>query len=140
MAAVLMTLLLQDATLTGGGEHDVPAARAWTMARALIACAEPAEAEDLLIPPEQARARVAAWSEVARLIALAQEDDPHAKVIEELAGPGLSATCEDGPWEITGTLGNPLPVVTRAAERLGRHHAGGVLVRARGRSRRAFAA
>ncbi|MET7480868.1 hypothetical protein ABZT17_41990 [Streptomyces sp. NPDC005648] len=139
-AAVVMTLLLQDATLTGGGEHDVRAARAWHDSRGMIARAEPGEAEDLMIPPDQALARVAPWSEVARLIALAQEDDPHAEAVEELTAAGWSVTREDGIWEITGSFANPIPVVARAAERLGRHPAKAVLVRARGRDRWAFVA
>jgi hypothetical protein len=140
VAAVVMTLLVQDATFTGGGEHDVLAARAWHGGKAMIAHAEPAEAEDLMIPPERALARVAPWSEVDRLIALAQEDDPYAEVIEGLTAAGWSVVCEDGLWEITGSFGNPLPVVAKAAERLGRHHADGVLVRARSKNRWAFMA
>ncbi|MFB7330078.1 hypothetical protein ACFC00_00340 [Streptomyces adustus] len=139
-AAVVMALLVQDATFTGGGEHDVLAARAWHNSKAMIARAEPAEAEDLVLPPEQALARVASWSEVERLIALAQEDDPYAEVIEELTAAGWSATCEDGLWEITGSFGNPIPVAARAAERLGRHHPNGVLVQARSRNRWTFVA
>ncbi|QIQ01708.1 hypothetical protein [Streptomyces liangshanensis] len=140
VAAVAMTLLVQDATFTGGGEHDVLAARAWHGSKAMIARAEPAEAEDLMIAPERALARVAPWSEVDRLIALAQGDDPYAEVIEGLTAAGWSVVCEDGLWEITGSFGNPLPVVAKAAERLGRHHADGVLVRARGKNRWAFMA
>ncbi|MFD8838093.1 phospholipase D-like domain-containing protein [Streptomyces griseofuscus] len=140
VAAVVMTLLAQDATFTGGGEHDVLAARAWHGSKAMIARAEPAEAEDLMIPPERALARVAPWSEVDRLVALAQEDDPYAEVIEGLTAAGWSVVCEDGLWEITGSFGNPLPVVAKAAERLGRHHADGVLVRARSKNRWAFMA
>ncbi|WP_020123844.1 hypothetical protein [Streptomyces canus] len=140
VAAVVMTLLVQDATFTGGGEHDVLAARAWHGGKAMIARAEPAEAEDLMIPPERALARVAPWSEVDRLIALAQEDDPYAEAIEGLTAAGWSVACEDGLWEITGSFGNPLPVVAKAAERLGRHHADGVLVRARSKNRWAFMA
>lgn len=140
VAAVLMTLLSQDATFTGGGEYDVLAAREWQHHKDMIARAEPVQAEDLILPPEQALARVAPWSEVERLIALAQEDDPHAEVIEELSRAGWSATYEEGIWEITGSFGNPVPVVAKAAERLGRHHANGVLVRARSRNRWAFVA
>ncbi|MFF9487290.1 hypothetical protein [Streptomyces sp. NPDC014676] len=140
VAAVLMTLLSQDATFTGGGEYDVLAARAWQNHRSMIARADPAEAEDLMLPPEQALARVAPWSEVERLVGLAKEDDPHAEVIEELSKAGWSVRYEDGIWDITGSFGNPVPVVARAADRLGRHHADGVLVRARGRRRWAFAA
>ncbi|MFG3249093.1 hypothetical protein [Streptomyces sp. NPDC048187] len=140
VAAVLMTLLSQDATFTGGGEYDVLAARAWQNHRSMIARADPAEAEDLVLPPEQALARVAPWSEVERLVHLAKEDDPHAEVIEELSKAGWSVRYEDGIWDITGSFGNPVPVVARAADRLGRHHADGVLVRARGRRRWAFAA
>ncbi|MBC7271653.1 MAG: hypothetical protein H5T76_23590 [Streptomyces sp.] len=140
VAAVVMTLLAQDATFTGGGEHDVLAAHAWHGSKAMIARAEPAEAEDLMIPPERALARVAPWSEVDRLITLAQEDDPYAEVVEGLTTAGWSVTCEDGLWEITGSFGNPLPVVAKAAERLGRHHSDGVLVRARSKSRWAFMA
>ncbi|MER5595620.1 hypothetical protein [Streptomyces sp. NPDC002265] len=140
MAAVVMTLLAQDATFTGGGEQDVLAARAWHGSKATIARAEPAEAEDLMIPPERALARVAPWSEVDRLVTLAQEDDPYAEVIEGLTAAGWSVTCEDGLWKITGAFGNPLPVVAKAAERLGRHHSDGVLVRARSKNRWAFLA
>ncbi|OIK26850.1 hypothetical protein [Streptomyces malaysiense] len=140
VAAVVMTLLAQDATFTGGGEHDVLAARAWHGSKTMIARAEPAEAEDLMIPPERALARVAPWSEVDRLITLAQEDDPYAEVVEGLTAAGWSVTCEDGLWEITGSFGNPLPVVAKAAERLGRHHTEGVLVRARSKNRWAFMA
>ncbi|MEV6579161.1 hypothetical protein AB0M92_13525 [Streptomyces sp. NPDC051582] len=141
VVAVVMTLLLQDATLTGGGEHDVLAARAWHGSRAMVARAELSEGEDLLLPPERALARVAPWSEVERLIALAREDDPHAEAIEEFVAAGWSATNEDGIWEITGSFGNPVPVAARAAERLGRRHgANGVLVRAHGRDRWAFVA
>lgn len=140
LAAVLMTLLSQEATFTGGGEHDVLAARTWQNHKGMIARADPAEAEDLMLPPEQALARVAPWSEVERLVALAKEDDPHAEVVEELSKAGWSVTYEDGIWDITGSFGNPIPVVARAADRLGRHHTDGVLVRARGRRRWAFAA
>ncbi|MEU3744444.1 MULTISPECIES: phospholipase D family protein [Streptomyces] len=140
VAAVMTALLSQGATFTGGGEHDVPAARAWQSAKGMIARAEPAQAEDLMIPPEQALARVASWSEVERLIALAQKDDPGAEVVEELSAAGWEASYEDGLWEITGSFGNPVPVVSRAAERLGRHHPNGVLVRARSRNRWAFVA
>ncbi|GGV35157.1 hypothetical protein GCM10010277_20820 [Streptomyces longisporoflavus] len=140
VAAVVMTLLAQDATFTGGAEHDVLAARAWHGSKTMIARAEPAEAEDLMIPPERALARVAPWSEVDGLIALAQEDDPYAEAIEGLTAAGWSVVCEDGLWEITGSFGNPLPVVAKAAERLGRHHADGVLVRARSKNRWAFMA
>ena len=121
VAAVVMTLLSQDATFTGGGERDVLAARAWQTSKDMIARAEPAQVEDLMIPPEQALARVAPWSEVERLIALAQEDDPHAEVVEELSAAGWEASYEDGLWEITGSLGNPVPVASRAADRLGGH-------------------
>ncbi len=140
VAAVVMTLLSQDATFTGGSEHDVLAARAWQSRKDMIARAEPAQVEDLMIPPEQALARVAPWSEVERLIALAQEDDPHAEVVEEFSAAGWEASYEDGLWEITGSFGNPVPVVSRAADRLGRHHPNGVLVRARSRDRWAFVA
>ncbi|MCU8591977.1 hypothetical protein [Streptomyces sp. A13(2022)] len=140
VAAVLMTLLSQDATFTGGSEYDVLAARAWQNHRSMIARADPAAAKDLMLPPEQALARVAPWSEVERLVHLAKEDDPHAEVIEELSKAGWSVGYEDGIWGITGSFGNPVPVVARAADRLGRHHADGVLVRARGRRRWAFAA
>ncbi|MEU3689759.1 hypothetical protein [Streptomyces narbonensis] len=140
VAAVMTALLSQDATFTGGGERDVPAARAWRSAKGMIARAEPAQAEDLMIPPEQALARVASWSEVERLIALAQQDDPQAEVVEELSAAGWEASYEDGLWEITGSFGNPVPVVSRAADRLGRHHPNGVLVRARSRNRWAFVA
>ncbi|MET8135405.1 hypothetical protein ABZV24_26210 [Streptomyces sp. NPDC005251] len=75
-----------------------------------------------------------------RLIALAQEDDPHAEVIEEFTAAGWSATNEDGFWEITGSFGNPVPVAARAAERFGRHHPNSVLVQARSRNRPAFVA
>ncbi|MEU2874878.1 hypothetical protein [Streptomyces sp. NPDC007070] len=98
VAAVVMTLLVRDATFTGGGEHDVLAARAWHGGNAMIARAEPAEAEDLMIPPERALARVAPWSEVDRLIAPAQEDDPYAEAIERLTAAGWSVACEDGLW------------------------------------------
>ncbi|MEU2054232.1 hypothetical protein [Streptomyces bungoensis] len=141
MAAVVMTLLVQDATLTGGGEHDVLAARAWHRSKAMVARAELSEVEDLLLPPEQALARVTSGSEVERLIVLAQEDDPHAEAVEEFVTAGWSATNQDGIWEITGSFGNPIPVAARAAERLGRrHNANGVLVRARSRNRWAFVA
>lgn len=140
VAAVVMTLLAQDATFTGGSEQDVLAARTWHGCKPMIARAEPAEAEDLMIPPQRALARVAPWSEVDRLIALAQKDDPYAEAIEGLTAAGWSVTCEDGLWEITGSFGNPLPVVAKAAERLGRHHADGVLVRARSRNRWSFMA
>jgi len=139
-AAVVMTLLVQDATFTGGSEHDVLAARSWYNSKAMIARAEPAEAEDLMFPPDQALARVAPWSEAGRLIALAQEDDPHAEVSEEFTAAGWSATREDGLWEITGSSGNPVPVAARAAGRLGRHHPNGALVQARSRNRWAFVA
>ncbi|MFP8959954.1 hypothetical protein ACLIYP_05165 [Streptomyces nanhaiensis] len=140
VAAVLMTLLSQDATLTGGGERDVLAARAWQKHKDMIARADPAEARDLMLPPEQALARVASWSEVERLAALAKEDDPYAEVIEELSKAGWSVGYEDGIWDIAGSFGNPVPVVARAADRLGRHRTEGVLVRARGSRRWAFAA
>lgn len=140
VAAVLMTLLSQDATLTGGGEQDVLAARACREHKDMIARADPAEAADLMLPPERALARVASWSEVERLVALAEEDDPHAEAIEELSKAGWSVTCQDGIREVAGSFGNPIPVVARAADRLGRHHTGGVLVRARGRRCWAFAA
>ncbi|MFI6622914.1 hypothetical protein [Streptomyces sp. NPDC050528] len=140
VAAVVMTLLGQDATFTGGGEHDVLAAHAWQRAKSMIARADPAQAEDLMIPPEQALARVAPWTEVERLIARAQEDDPLTEVVEELSASGWEASYEDGLWEITGSFGNAVPVVTRAADRLGRHHPNGVLVRARSRNRWAFVA
>ncbi|MEV6588555.1 hypothetical protein [Streptomyces acidicola] len=140
VVAVLMTLLSQDATFTGGGEHDVLAARVWRQYRERVARAEPAQAEDLLLPPEQALARVASWSEAERLITLAQENDPDAETIEEFSRSGWATTYEDGLWEIKGSFGNPVPVVTRAAERLGRHHTNGVLVRARSRNRWAFVA
>ncbi|MDX3640667.1 hypothetical protein P1P70_14695 [Streptomyces sp. MB09-02B] len=140
VAAVVMTLLSQDATFTGGGEHDVLAARAWLRSKDRIARAEPEQVEDLMLPPEQALARVAPWSEVERLIALAQEEDPEAEVVEEFSAAGWEASHEDGLWEITGSFGNPLPVVSRAADRLGRHHPSGVLVRARSRNRWAFVA
>ncbi|MEU8720465.1 hypothetical protein [Streptomyces antimycoticus] len=140
VAAVVMTLLVQDATFTGGGEHDVLAARTWHGGKAMIARAEPAEAEDLMIPPERALARVAPWSEVDRLIALAQADDPYAEAIEGLTAAGWSVAYEDGLWEIAGSFGNPLPAVAKAAERLGRRHADGVLVRARSKNRWAFMA
>ncbi|MFF2159602.1 hypothetical protein ACFVWP_02570 [Streptomyces sp. NPDC058175] len=140
VTAVVMTLLSQDATFTGGSERDVLAARAWQSSKDMIARAEPAQVEDLMIPPEQALARVASWSEVERLIALAQKDDPHAEVVEELSAAGWEASYEEGLWEIAGSFGNPVPVVSRAADRLGRHHPNGVLVRARSRNRWAFVA
>lgn len=105
-----------------------------------IARAEPEQVEDLMLPPEQALARVAPWSEVERLIALAQEEDPEAEVVEEFSAAGWKASHEDRLWEITGSFGNPLPVVSRAADRLGRYHPSGVLVRARSRNRWAFVA
>ena len=116
------------------------AARAWQRAKDMIARADPAQAADLMIPPEQALARVAPWTEVERLIARAQEDDPLTEVVEELSASGWEASYEDGLWEITGSFGNAVPVVTRAADRLGRHHPNGVLVRARSRNRWAFVA
>ncbi|MGW2572808.1 hypothetical protein [Streptomyces sp. NPDC001537] len=140
VVAVLMTLLSQDATFTGGGEYDVLAARHWKHHKDMIARAEPAQADDLMLPPEQALARIAPWGEVERLIALAQEKDPHAEVIEEFSRAGWSVTYEDGIWEITGSFGNPVPVAARAADRLGRQHPNGVLVRARSRNRWAFVA
>lgn len=139
-AAVVMTLLVQDATFTGGSEHDVLAARSWHNSKAMIARAEPTEAEDLMFPPDQALARIAPWSEVGRLIALAQEDNPHAEVIEEFTAAGWSTMNEDGLWEITGSFGNPVPVAARAAERFGRHHPNGVLVQASSENRWVFVA
>ncbi|MFI8997827.1 hypothetical protein [Streptomyces sp. NPDC053542] len=140
VVAVLMALLSQDATLTGGGELDVRAARAWRDSSELIARADPAEAADLLFPPQQPHARTAAWSEVERLVALAREDDPSAAAVEELRQAGWEVEWEDGLWTIHGSFANPIPVVARAATRLGRHRPRGVLVRARGRTRWAFAA
>ncbi|MEU2965824.1 hypothetical protein ABZ687_12705 [Streptomyces ardesiacus] len=130
VAAVLMTLLSQDATFTGGGEHDVSAARAWQNHRSMIARADPAGAEDLMLPPEQALARVASWSEVEQIIGLARDNDPYAEVIEEFRDEGWSVTYEDGIWEVMGSFGNPVPVAARVAARLGRQRADCVLVRA----------
>lgn len=140
VVAVVMTLLSQDATFTGGGEHDVPAARAWRRSKDTLARAEPDHAEDLMMPPDRALARVALWGEVERLIALARENDPDAELIEEFSAAGWSASCEDGLWEIAGSFGNPIPVAAKVADRLGRHRPGGVLVQARGRNRWAFVA
>ncbi|WNI14839.1 hypothetical protein [Actinacidiphila sp. ITFR-21] len=139
VAAVLVALLAQDAGFTGG-EHDVRAARTWRTVKDAVARAEPGQAADLMFRPDRARARVATWSEVERLVALAQDDDPYADVIEEFAAADLTAVHEDGVWQITGSFGNPLQVVTRAAARLGRHTAEGVLVQARGRQKWAFVA
>jgi hypothetical protein len=140
VTAVVMTLLSQDAVFTGGGEHDVRAAHAWRRSKAVVARAEPDRARDLMISPRQALARVASWSEVERLIGLAQEADPYAEVTAEFSAAGWSAGCEDGLWEIEGSFGNPVPVVARVADRLGRHTSDAVLVRARGRDRWTFVA
>lgn len=140
VTAVVMTLLSQDAVFTGGGEHDVRAAHAWRRSKAVIARAEPDRAQDLMIPPLQALARVASWSEVERLIGLAQEADPYAEVIAELSAVGWSAVYDDGLWEIKGSFGNPVPVAARVADRLGRHTTDAVLVRARSRDRWTFVA
>ncbi|GAB3105871.1 hypothetical protein GCM10027160_00720 [Streptomyces calidiresistens] len=141
VVAVVMTLLAQDVTLTGGSEHDVVAARAWHRCREMVAGAKAGQVEDLMLDSERPLARVVRRSEVERLIALARDGNPGAEVIEEFSATGWSMRREEGMWEIEGAFGNPLPVVGRAVSRLGVPPAGSLLVRARGRSDRwAFAA
>jgi hypothetical protein len=140
VVAVLMTLLGEGATFTGGSEHDVQAAHAWRSVRAMIAKADPDDASDLMLLPEQARAHVASWSDVADLVSLAQDDDPYAEVVAELTAAGWSVVHEAGLWEVTGSFGNPVPVAAKAADRLGRHSSQGVLIRAVGHQRWTLAA
>ncbi|MBB0244342.1 hypothetical protein FNQ90_09545 [Streptomyces alkaliphilus] len=141
VVAVVMTLLAQDVTLTGGGEHDVVAARAWHRCREMVAGARAGQVEDLMLDSERPLARVVRRSEVERLITLARDGNPGAELIEEFSAMGWSMRRGDGMWEIEGPFGNPLPVVGRAVSRLGAPPTGGVFVRARGRNGRwAFAA
>lgn len=140
VVAVAMALLSQDAGFSGGGERDLVAARTWAMCREMIAEAEPDQADDLMIPPDRAHARVTAWSEVEHLVRLAQDDDPYAEAVEELEASGWSVALAEGLWEITGSFGNPVPVAAKAADRLGRAKGHSVLVRARSGDRWAFVA
>jgi hypothetical protein len=117
LIAVCLALLLQDAGLHGGGEHDIIAKAAWVDAAELVAYADPALAEEYLHAPDKPYARVPTWSEVEAVIDLAATaaDDPHAHDRAALASEGLPARMMDGVWVIDGEFRNPRRMAARVA-------------------------
>ncbi|MEW2507924.1 hypothetical protein AB0878_46425 [Amycolatopsis sp. NPDC047767] len=117
LIAVCLALLLQDAALHGGGEHDIVAKAAWTDAAELAAYADPKLAEEYLHVPDKPYARVPAWGEVETVIDLAvtAADDPHAVDRATLENEGLPARMMDGVWVIDGEFRNPRRMAARVA-------------------------
>ncbi|MBE8519387.1 hypothetical protein ILP97_18045 [Amycolatopsis sp. H6(2020)] len=117
LIAVCLALLLQDASLHGGGEHDIIAKAAWTDAAELAAYADPKLAEEYLHVPDKPYARVPTWSEVETVIDLAATaaDDPHAVDRATLESEGLPARMMDGVWVIDGEFRNPRRMAARVA-------------------------
>ncbi|MGW4057795.1 hypothetical protein ACWEGE_05925 [Amycolatopsis sp. NPDC004747] len=117
LIAVCLALLLQDATLHGGREHDIIAREAWTDAAELAAYADPKLAEEYLHVPDKPYARVPTWSEVETVIDLAATaaDDLHAVDRAALENEGLPARMIDGVWVIDGEFRNPRRMAARVA-------------------------
>ncbi|MFC1436955.1 hypothetical protein ABUW04_01675 [Streptacidiphilus sp. N1-10] len=137
---VLVALLSQDCSFTGGSPWDLVAGRAWSVAKDAVRRARLDGAEDLLLPPDRPLARFASWSEAEGLIALASDRDPYAEVQKEFADVGWTVERRGDLWEVTGSFGNPVPVAAKVADRLGRLDPGCVLVRARHGGRWTFIA
>jgi hypothetical protein len=117
LIAVCLALLRQDATLHGGGEHDLIARAAWAQARGWAAFAEPALVEGYLYQPEQPHAQVASETEVQAVIDLAveAEDDPHAELRTAFDQDGLAAVLMDGVWVVDDDRRNPRRQAARVA-------------------------
>ncbi|MFI5563364.1 hypothetical protein ACIA2T_29125 [Amycolatopsis japonica] len=117
LMSACLALLLQDATLHGGGEYDVIAKSTWACTAELVAYADPELADEYLYAPDKPYARVPTWSEVKGVIDLAATaaDDPYAEDRAALEQEDLPAEMLDGVWVVDGTFHNPRRVAARAA-------------------------
>ncbi|KJK51668.1 hypothetical protein UK23_05980 [Lentzea aerocolonigenes] len=117
MIAVCLGLLLQDASLHGGSEHDVIARSAWDAAGDWAAYAEPELVEEYLYVPDQPYARVASAAEVTAVIDLATAviDDPDAALRDAFEREGLPARKIRGVWVVDGEFRNPRRIAAQVA-------------------------
>lgn len=117
LLAVCLALLLQDATLHGGGTRDLIARTAWVEARKWAAFAEPALVERYLYLPKQPYAQVASDTQVQAVIDLATEaeDDPHAELRATFEQEGLTVHLIDGVWVIDDDRRTPRRHAARVA-------------------------
>lgn len=123
LIAVCMALLLHDATLHGGNEHDLIAKTAWAHTRQWAAFAEPTLVEGYLYQPDQPYAQVASETEVHAVIdlAMAAEDDPHAELRTAFEQEGLTVHLIDGVWVVDNDRRNPRRQAARVATLAGSH-------------------
>ena len=115
LVAVCLALLLHDASLHGGAPADVVARRGWEAGHEYAATAERAIVDDLLLTSTQADAQLTSSSEVASVVALAQEAlvDPHAEALAGLKSEGVEVERRDGYWMATGEFRNTMRVAAR---------------------------
>jgi hypothetical protein len=127
LAAVGLALLVQDASLHGGREHDLILRRAWEAVRFYTAMAEPELSGQYLYQPAQSYTRVAGLAGVEAIIALAldYEDDPDAGVraaVDEAAGEkGWHVEFDEGVWVVSAGRATPRLVAGRIATVVGEH-------------------
>ncbi|MFE9256605.1 hypothetical protein [Streptomyces sp. NPDC006879] len=138
--AVVMSLLGLHEALDGI-EADPASAAAWTVSRETVAGADPADVQDLLTILESPASHVVGGEDLEALIERARSfADPIAQARQALAEAGLSASYEDGIWEVTGSFVNATPIAAKAATVLAGELPGPVLVRAEGRGPARFVA
>lgn len=115
LIVVCLTVLLPDATLHGGREHDILAKSAWQDTAEWAAFGEPALAKEYLHISKEPYARVPTDSEIDEIIELATAavDDPHAEDRNALEQEGLSATLLNGVWVIDDAFHNPRRMAAR---------------------------
>ena len=107
--AVCLALIVQDASLHGGGEADVVAQRAWNAGHALAARADPLLVERIVADSprsEEPHARATTDAEVLQIVGLAQEqlDDPLASRLAGFAADGLDVERHAGAWIVRGSF------------------------------------
>lgn len=117
LAAICVTLLLQDASLSGTDEHDRIARTAWLRTRNWIAFADPNLVADYLYLPSAEHARVAGEAEITSLIEFTTdaEDDPDALLRMAFQNADIPATRLDGAWVVDGDFRNPRRFAARTA-------------------------
>ncbi|MCX5192422.1 hypothetical protein OOK31_00720 [Streptomyces sp. NBC_00249] len=138
--AVLMALLSLHGDVEGA-DPDPLSAAAWARSRVAVGRAEASDAEDLFLPAGGQSGHVATRSDLETLAARARTvRDPRAEAVRELAELGMSASYEDGIWEVTGSFGNVQASAAKAATLLAARLPGPALVRAASRGKSCFLA
>ncbi len=118
--AVCLALLLQDASLHGGGAADVTAQRAWRAGHRLAAAADPSLIRGMLAESTLPYARVTSAGEVRDVMALAQEQlaDPLARIVAGFAADGLDVHQQHGAWIVSGSFRRATPLAARVLTEL----------------------